>query len=72
MMSSPDSAQFLGNLIRISGAKRAIEVGVFTGYGTLAMALALPDDDTIVACDVDGKKRHEGNIVSYNYGVIYA
>ena len=63
MMSSPDSAQFLGNLIRISEAKRAIEVGVFTGYGTLAMALALPDDGTIVACDVDGK---QSSIVSFD------
>lgn len=52
MMSTPDEAQFLGLLVKMIGAKRAIEVGVFTGYGTLAIAKALPDEGEIIACDI--------------------
>ena len=39
-------------LVQLLGAKRTLEVGVFTGYSSLAVALALPDDGQIVACDV--------------------
>lgn len=52
MMSPPESAQLLALLIEITGARRVIEVGVFTGYTTLAKALALPPDGRIVACDM--------------------
>ena len=52
MQSSPESAQFLGLLAALIGAKRIVEVGVFTGYATLAMALALPKGGRIVALDV--------------------
>lgn len=52
MMSTPDQAQFLSFLIQLMGAKRAIEVGVFTGYGSLAIAQALPDNGQLIACDV--------------------
>ena len=55
MMTSPEQAQFLQMQMRLINAKRAIEVGVFTGYGTLAMALALPNNGELIACDVDGK-----------------
>jgi predicted O-methyltransferase YrrM len=48
----PEQGQFLQVLIRMSGAKRVIEIGVFTGYSSLAMALALPEDGRITACDV--------------------
>jgi caffeoyl-CoA O-methyltransferase len=39
-------------LVRLMGARRCLEVGVFTGYSSLAVALALPDEGRIVACDV--------------------
>jgi caffeoyl-CoA O-methyltransferase len=52
MQMSPDTGQFLAFLIKLIGTKRAIEVGVFTGYSSLAIALALPDDGQLIACDV--------------------
>ncbi|KAL6650707.1 hypothetical protein ACP70R_009632 [Stipagrostis hirtigluma subsp. patula] len=53
MASSPDEAQLLGMLIKMTGAKNTIEVGVFTGHSLLATALALPDDGKVVAIDID-------------------
>lgn len=52
MQSSPDQVQFMQLLIRLIGAKRTLEVGVFTGYSALGVALALPDDGYVLACDV--------------------
>jgi len=52
MQIGPDQGQFMQLLVRMLGAKRTIEVGVFTGYSSLAVALALPADGKIVACDV--------------------
>ncbi|WVZ92336.1 hypothetical protein U9M48_038410 [Paspalum notatum var. saurae] len=53
MQSSPDEAQLLRMLLKLTGARRTLEVGVFTGYSLLATALALPDDGSVVAVDVD-------------------
>jgi len=52
MQISPEQGQFMQLLARLMGARRCIEVGVFTGYSSLAMALALPADGHILACDV--------------------
>lgn len=52
MQTGPDQVQFMQLLVRLIGARRCIEVGVFTGYSALGVALALPDDGCIVACDV--------------------
>jgi predicted O-methyltransferase YrrM len=49
----PEQGQLMRVLIRMSGARHVIEVGVFTGYSSLTMALALPDDGRILACDVN-------------------
>ncbi len=52
MQIAPEQGQFMQMLVRLTGARRCIEVGVFTGYSSLAVALALPADGRIVACDV--------------------
>jgi len=52
MQIGPDQAQFMQLLAHTIGARRYLEIGVFTGYSTLAMALALPADGHVVACDV--------------------
>lgn len=49
----PEHGQFMALMIQLLGARRTIEVGVFTGYSSLAVALALPADGSIVACDVN-------------------
>ena len=52
MQISPEQGQFMALLARLVGARRCLEVGVFTGYSALSVALALPEDGRIVACDV--------------------
>ncbi|MBD2451018.1 class I SAM-dependent methyltransferase [Nostoc sp. FACHB-152] len=52
MQISPEQGQFMRLLIQLLGAKKTLEVGVFTGYSSLSVALALPADGKIVACDV--------------------
>jgi predicted O-methyltransferase YrrM len=52
MQTPPEHGQFLRLLIKMTGAKRTLEVGVFTGYSSLSVALALPGDGKIIACDV--------------------
>jgi len=52
MQIGADQGQFMALLAKLIGARRCIEVGVFTGYSSLAVALALPDDGRIIACDV--------------------
>ena len=53
MLGGSDGAEFLANLIKASGAKRGFEIGVFTGYSTLTMAMALPEDGEIIAIDIN-------------------
>ncbi len=52
MQIGPDEGQLLQLLVQVLRAKKTIEVGVFTGYSALWVALGLPDDGRIVACDV--------------------
>ena len=52
MQISPEQGQFMALLVRLIGARRAIEVGVFTGYSALSVALALPADGMLLACDI--------------------
>jgi len=52
MQISPEQGQLMALLVRLSGARRCLEIGVFTGYSSLAVALALPADGRVVACDV--------------------
>lgn len=52
MQIAPDQGALLTLLTRLVGARRAIEVGTFTGYSSLSIARGLPDDGTLVCCDV--------------------
>jgi len=53
MQICPEQGQLMRMLAGLVGARRAIEVGVFTGYSALCVALALPEDGELVACDVN-------------------
>lgn len=55
MQISPDQGQFMGLLVELIDAKRIVEVGTFTGYSSLALALALPADGQLIACDVSAE-----------------
>jgi predicted O-methyltransferase YrrM len=52
MQIGPEQGQFMALLVRLIGARRTIEIGVFTGYSALSVALALPGDGFVLACDV--------------------
>ncbi|MES1942753.1 O-methyltransferase family protein [Salinisphaera sp. PC39] len=53
MQIAPEQGQFLALLLQLIGARRTIEVGVYTGYSALVTALALPADGYVLACDID-------------------
>jgi caffeoyl-CoA O-methyltransferase len=52
MQIGPDQGQFMALLVKLTGARRCIEIGTYTGYSALAVALALPPDGTLIACDI--------------------
>lgn len=53
MQIAPEQGQFMALLVKLTGARRIIEVGTFTGYSSLCMARALPEDGYLLCCDVD-------------------
>jgi len=53
MQIAPEQGQLMALLVRMLGARQTLEVGVFTGYSALCVALALPDDGRVLACDVN-------------------
>ncbi len=53
MQISPDQGQFMAFLVKLLGAKKTLDIGVFTGYSSLVVALALPEDGRVIACDRD-------------------
>ena len=52
MQIAPEQGQFMAFLVHLLGARRCIEIGVFTGYSALAVALALPPDGRVLGCDL--------------------
>ena len=63
MQICPEQGALMANLVRLMSAKKTLEIGTFTGYSALVVALALPEDGKIVACDISeewtaiGKKK---------------
>lgn len=53
MQVAPEQGQFMALLAELTGTRRYLEVGTFTGYSALAVARALPPDGEVVACDID-------------------
>ena len=49
---SPDQGQFMALLVKLIGAKKTIDIGTFTGYSSLIVALAMPDDSITITCDL--------------------
>jgi O-methyltransferase len=60
MRIGPDQAHLMAFLIKLLGARHILEVGTFTGYSALAMALALPGDGRLVTCDTSESWAHVG------------
>jgi len=56
MMVGPLEGRFLEFLVHLSGARRVLEIGTFTGYSALSMAAALPPDGSIVTCEIDPER----------------
>ncbi|MBE9069748.1 class I SAM-dependent methyltransferase [Leptolyngbya cf. ectocarpi LEGE 11479] len=52
MQIAPEQGQFMGLLVQLLGVKKALEVGVFTGYSSLIVAMAMPADGQLIACDI--------------------
>ena len=55
MQISPEQGQFMAMLVKLTKAKRILEIGTFTGYSSIVMAMALPEDGRIITCDKDRK-----------------
>ena len=53
MQIAPEQGQFMSLLVQLLGVKKTLDIGVFTGYSSLVVALALPDDGKVVACDIN-------------------
>src|SRR5579862_4605829 len=60
MQIGPEQGQFMALLVKLIGARRAVEIGVFTGYSALTVALALPDDGRLLACDISAEYTRVG------------
>lgn len=52
---APEQGQFMALLVKLTGAKRLLEVGTFTGYSSMCLAAALPDDGTLLCCDISAE-----------------
>jgi caffeoyl-CoA O-methyltransferase len=63
MMVGQLEGHFLGEIVRLSGARRVLELGTFTGYSSISMALALPPGGRVITCDVD----EETNAIARRY-----
>ena len=70
MQISPEQGQFMALLIKILGAKKTLDIGVFTGYSSLVVALSLPYDGKIIACDISEEYTSMARIYWQRAGVV--
>ena len=71
MQISPDQGQLMALLVKLIGARRTIEIGVFTGYSALSVAIALPDDGRMLACDISDEYTRVGKPFWQQAGVAH-
>ncbi len=71
MQISPEQGQFMALLVRLTGVRQAIEIGVFTGYSALTVALALPEDGRLLACDISDEYTRVGRPFWESAGVAH-
>jgi predicted O-methyltransferase YrrM len=62
MQIAPEQGQFMALLVKLSGARRTLDIGVFTGYSALAVALALPPDGVVTGCDINREYTDVGRL----------
>jgi predicted O-methyltransferase YrrM len=62
MQIAPEQGQFMALLVKLAGARRTLDIGVFTGYSALAVALALPPDGVVVGCDISREYTDVGRL----------
>jgi caffeoyl-CoA O-methyltransferase len=71
MQIAPEQGTFMTMLARVTGAKRAVEIGTFTGYSALCIARGLPDDGTLLCCDVSDEWTKVGRAFWEKAGVAH-
>ena len=71
MQISPDQGQFMALLVKLMGARRTIEVGTFTGSSALTVALALPQEGHVLACDISDEYARVGRPFWQQAGVAH-
>lgn len=55
MQIAPEQGQFMAFLVQLLGAKKTLDIGVYTGYSSLVVAMALPRDGIVIGCDINGE-----------------
>jgi caffeoyl-CoA O-methyltransferase len=71
MQIAPEQGQFMALLVRLIGVRRAIEIGVFTGYSALTVALAMPEEGRLLACDISDEYTRVGRPYWADAGVAH-
>ncbi|WP_278956644.1 class I SAM-dependent methyltransferase [Aquipseudomonas alcaligenes] len=66
---APEQGQFMALLVQISGARKILEIGTFTGYSALCMAQAMPADGRLICCDLPGEYNAIAERYWYEAGV---
>ncbi|MFV8781410.1 class I SAM-dependent methyltransferase [Microbulbifer sp. SA54] len=69
MMTPPEEAAFIAFIVKLTGSKNCLEIGAFTGYSSLAIALALPDDGELTVLELDRELLEVASNYWYEAGV---